>query len=78
MARPLRITYWSGSKAKFWGVSWYVNSIDYYGSAINAFMTAQYLQQFLNTQMNGEVTVAAHSLGNMVVSSTLSDYPVTV
>jgi hypothetical protein len=70
--------YWSGSRAKFWGVSWHVNSIDYYGSALNAFNTASHLQQFLNWSVTGEITIAAHSLGNMVVSSVLSDYDITV
>lgn len=76
-AEMFKRLYWSGSKAKFWGVSWYVTSLDYYGSAISAFKTSEYLQQFLNWNVNGEITIAAHSLGNMVVSSALSDYNVT-
>ena len=42
----------------------------------NAFATAQSLAQFING-LGGNVTVAAHSLGNMVVGSAMHDWHAT-
>jgi hypothetical protein len=78
--------YWSGSHAKFYGVTWEgadtkgllpwpLNTFttDYHSNVFNAFNTAPLLNDFLNS-LNGTNIVAAHSLGNMVVLSTLNDY----
>lgn len=72
--------YWSGSKAKFWGVTWYGYDTqigpftpDYHVNVTHALVTAPYLRSFLNSNVQGELTIAAHSLGNMVVSAMLSD-----
>ncbi|OGU16942.1 MAG: hypothetical protein A2076_00025 [Geobacteraceae bacterium GWC2_53_11] len=72
--------YWSGSKAKFWGITWYgyhtqIGSFtpDYHVNVPHALVTAPYLRSFLNSTVQGEITIAAHSLGNMVLSSMLSD-----
>jgi len=75
--------YWSGSKAKFWAISWYgaetkkylANkfTLDYHTNVVNAFDTAPILKDFLNFNVKGDVTIIAHSLGNMVASSMLSD-----
>jgi hypothetical protein len=73
----------SGSKAKFVGVTWYGSETqeqtggqftpNYHLNVDNAFATAQPLKTFL-AGLSGEKVVAAHSLGNMVVSSTLHDW----
>ena len=85
--------YWSGSKAKFYGVTW--NGAEskedlaiqllprddqftpnYHTNVVNALDTAQSLAAFLGN-LSGETVVAAHSLGNMVVLSAISDYSAT-
>jgi len=77
--------YWSGSKAKFYGVTWngaeskgtfpFYNLFTptYHTNVVNTLQTAPHLASFLNG-LSGETTVAAHSLGNMVVLSAISDY----
>jgi len=80
-AEMFKRLYWSGSKARFWGVSWYgsetklanVFTPDYHTNVVNAFDTAPALRDFLINSVVGDVTIMAHSLGNMVVSSMLSD-----
>ncbi|MBI4697765.1 MAG: alpha/beta hydrolase [Nitrospirae bacterium] len=78
--------FWSGSKARFWGVTWYgwYSQVDadplihftanFYENVLNAFKTAEAFKNFLAASVPGEKIVAAHSLGNMVVSSAISDY----
>lgn len=84
--------YWSGSKAKFYGVTWngavsqgdmslggvIPQLIDvtcnYQTNVVNALQTALHLADFLFNGLSGETTVVAHSLGNMVVLSAISDY----
>jgi len=73
--------FWSGSNARFYGVTWYGVQQDfgdffipdYHQNVINAFDTAWDLTAFVNA-LPGKVVVAAHSLGNMVVSSAIQDY----
>ncbi|MBI5074279.1 MAG: alpha/beta hydrolase [Nitrospirae bacterium] len=72
--------FWSGSKAKFYGVTWYGWDSQVAGVTRNfhinvehAFATAPHLKTFLNNEVTGEISLAAHSLGNMVVSSMLTD-----
>src|SRR6185503_9363888 len=73
--------YWSGSHAKFYGVSWDGSTTQLGGALtpdlqtniVNAFRTAPLLKGFLDTLTNGPVIVAAHSLGNMVCLSALND-----
>jgi hypothetical protein len=73
--------YWSGSHAKFYGVTWEAADSQVVGQVtinlqtniVNAFNTAPLLNTFLNS-LNGTNVVAAHSLGNMLVLSTLNDY----
>ena len=73
--------YWSGSHAKFYGVTWEGSdsqilngnvTIDLQTNIVNAFTTAPLLNTFLNS-LSGTNVVAAHSLGNMLVLSTLND-----
>ncbi len=75
--------YWSGSHAKFYAVTWQgddsQNAIvadvtgNFHTNVVHAFNTAPLLNSFLNS-LSGTNIVAAHSLGNMVVLSTLNDY----
>ncbi len=74
--------FWSGSKAKFYGVTWYGSetqiafanvATDYQANVDNAFATAQSLAQFIDG-LGGNVTIAAHSLGNMLVGSAMHDW----
>ena len=73
--------YWAGSRARFVGVSWYgFESIpDYQQNAVNAFRTASIFGQRLSAVTgSAPVTIMAHSLGNMVVSSYLNDHHLTI
>jgi hypothetical protein len=73
--------YWSGSHAKFYGVTWEAAdtqvggevTINLQTNIVNAFNSAPLLNTFLNS-LSGTNVVAAHSLGNMLVLSTLNDY----
>ncbi|HEY5747343.1 MAG TPA: hypothetical protein VIU12_14795, partial [Chryseolinea sp.] len=72
--------YWSGSKAKFYSVTWYGYetqllgnvTTDYQCNVDNAFATADELAAFLANLSNP--IVAAHSLGNMLVGSAIHDW----
>ena len=79
--------YWSGSLADFHGASWngsetqYVPlvaslTVDYHANVLNAFKSAASLSYYLNSLNNNAapVTIAAHSLGNMLVSSAIADH----
>jgi len=75
--------FWAGSRARFYGVSWYgyetkisdIVTPDYHVNVDNAFQTSGALAAFLaQVGATGETTVAAHSLGNMVVSAALQDW----
>lgn len=71
--------YWSGSKARFHGITWYGNQTDigmttlnYHINVKNAFEAGALLKLYTDT-LTGEVIVAAHSMGNMVVSAAIED-----
>jgi transglutaminase-like putative cysteine protease/pimeloyl-ACP methyl ester carboxylesterase len=71
--------YWAGSKAHFVGISWYSNEgmgWEYYPKVVHAFDTAAVLGPALGevAGISAPVTLIAHSLGNMVVSSYLADH----
>jgi hypothetical protein len=74
--------YWAGLKAKFWGVSWYgfesQNAIftpNFHINVVNAIETASVLSnKLVSVIKDGEITIAAHSLGNAVVASLISDH----
>ncbi len=66
--------YQSGSKAKFTGITWHgATGLNYHQAVINAFLTSEQIASALSS-LTGEVTVAAHSLGNMVISSAIADH----
>jgi len=80
--------YWSGSHAKFWAVTWYGYdtqgsfgipglgdiTCDYHVNVDHAFNTSSNLSVFLQSLPGGPITVAAHSLGNMLTLSALNDW----
>jgi pimeloyl-ACP methyl ester carboxylesterase len=80
--------YWSGSKAKFYGVTWngsvsqgdFISGIscNLQTNVVNALQTAPHLADFLGTLPADKTVVVAHSLGNMVVLSAISDYSATM
>jgi alpha-tubulin suppressor-like RCC1 family protein len=77
--------YWSGSEANFYGVTWngaeskgtfpFENLFtpNYHTNVVNAVETASHFATFLDN-LSGQTVVVAHSLGNMVVLSAISDY----
>ena len=79
--------WWSGSRAQFWGVTWYGFESqvpvagfapDLQSNVVSAFGTAPQFKEFI-TELRQEtqftdISVAAHSLGNAVVSSAISDH----
>ena len=74
--------YWSGSKAKFYGITWngavsQISAVsftpNYHTNVVNALLTASPLASFLKYGLSGETTVVAHSLGNMVMLSAIGD-----
>ncbi len=88
-AEMFKRLYWSGSHARFYGVTWcgYLSQENILGLAqftpnyqtnvYNAFLTTPYLASFLNG-FTGANNVAAHSLGNIVVLSALNDWGANV
>jgi Alpha/beta hydrolase of unknown function (DUF900) len=73
----------TGSNAKFYGITWdgaEGNGTivpDYHKNVDNAFAAAQPFAQFINGLV-GNVTVSAHSLGNMLVGSAIHDWGANV
>lgn len=73
--------WWCGSRARFHGVSWCGDTTqipslgrtpNFYTNAANAFATAPHVSAYVNDLSRaGEVTVIAHSLGNMVASAAI-------
>jgi len=73
----------SGSRARFTGVTWsgaqYDNPFSplpppYWNAVVNAFQTSLVLKDALKHTNPSNTTIAAHSLGNMVVSSAIVDH----
>ncbi len=73
--------YWSKSKARFVGVSWFGDPYsdgndlvyDYHCAARNAFATAPALAAALNG-LSGSKTVAGHSAAALIISSAVADH----
>jgi hypothetical protein len=87
-AETFKRLYWSGSLPKFYAVTWFGNDSqkswlggntpDYHVNAVHALDTAGTLATTLNNQIGGNITVAAHSLGNMVVSAAIAKHGANV
>lgn len=78
--------FWSGSNARFHGITWHGDQSRFPFTAItpnyqintpNAWVAASNLTEYLNS-IPGEKIVAAHSLGNMLVSVAIQDYSAPV
>jgi hypothetical protein len=83
-AEMFKRLYWSGSNAMFTGITWLGNesqigtvSLDYWDNVLNAFQTSKDVAAFVNV-MSGKKSIAAHSLGNMVVGSAIKDHGLSV
>lgn len=58
-----------GSRARFVGVTWHgATGLDYHKAVFQAFQTGDALAEGLSFTEEADMTIAAHSLGNMVVS----------
>jgi len=77
--------YWSGSRARFWGVTWYgydsqtqyptagTRSPNYHVNVRHAFNAGKLLTKFSDALKLQTATISAHSLGNMVVSTAIQN-----
>jgi hypothetical protein len=81
-AEAFKRLYQSGSKAMFTAVSWHGDSSqipglnvapDYYENVTHAFQIAPALASMVNNLNGSSKVIAAHSLGNMVVSAAIKD-----
>jgi hypothetical protein len=77
--------FWSGSNAMFTGVAWHGNESqigsstpDYWRNVHNAFQTSKSVADFVNALPGCDKCIAAHSLGNIVVSSAIKDHGLNV
>ena len=81
--------WWSGNRARFWGVTWFGYETqtarkftpDYHSNVVNAFATAPQFASFvaaLRAEGATQICVAAHSLGNMVVSAAITDHAAAI
>jgi len=91
-AEAFKRLYQTGSKAMFTGVSWHGdssqipgwvpvvggNSLDYWENVTHAFQTSQALAPIVNNLPGSSKTIAAHSLGNMVVSNAIKEHSMAV
>ena len=92
-AEMFKRLFWQGSRAKYYAVSWYgyqsqihLNWIfgetwkcpNYQVNVINAFKTAPAFASYVSSLPESTKIVAAHSLGNMVVSSAIQDHSLSV
>ncbi|AMV73080.1 hypothetical protein DBW_2770 [Desulfuromonas sp. DDH964] len=85
-AEAFKRLYWSGSRARFWGITWYgwdtqlsvpipgigTRTPNYHINVRRAFETGRLLKDFVSTAGLSNATIFAHSLGNMVVSSAIA------
>jgi hypothetical protein len=79
-AEMFKRLYWSGSKARFHGITWCGDkgsSANYQENVNHAFKTAPYLKDYV-ASVGGSKIMLAHSLGNMIVSSAMQDYGMSV
>ncbi len=79
-AETFKRLFWSGSNARFTALAWRGNqgqiagiTPDYQVNLDNAFGTAASFKQLLDL-LEGEKTVAAHSMGNILVGSAMHDW----
>lgn len=90
IAEAFKRLYRSGSRSMFTGVSWHGNSsqtsipgygsvaLDYWENVTNAFKSSSSLAVAVNSLPGSIKISAAHSLGNLLVSSALTDHGMKV
>jgi len=85
MCEIFKRTYWSGAHAKFYAINWYGwesqafgFSCNYHVNVEHAFQTAGTFAGFVNSDVGGDVTVWAHSLGNVLVGSAICRWHASV
>ena len=81
-------TYWSGSLARFYGVTWFGNDSQawyfanktpkYHVNVIHALDSAEAFADVLNNDIGGAITLASHSLGNVLSSAAITKYGASV
>lgn len=87
-AEVFKRMYWSGSRAKFHAVTWFGNDSqtillgnktpDYHVNVIHALDTAGALASNINNNISGDITLAAHSLGNVLSSAAIAKHGANV
>lgn len=80
--------YWSGSLARFYGITWFGNDSqqmwlggntpDYHVNVVHALDSAEAFASFLDNQVGGDITLAAHSLGNVVSAAAVATHSASV
>ena len=75
LSEVFKRVYWSGSLARFYGVTWYGNDSqqnwlggatpDYHVNVVHALDSAEAFADVLNNDIGGNITLAAHSLGRL-------------
>lgn len=81
-AEVFKRLYHSGSNAMYVGFSWDSNEgaaltnglFNYWGNVENAFNVANMVSDIINSGLDGNLTIAAHSLGNMVLGQAIQQY----
>jgi len=78
MCEMFKRAYWSGSHAKFYAINWRGDQSEILGYSCNfhvnvehAFQTATDFAGFVRNNVGGDVTVWAHSLGNVLTGSAI-------
>ncbi|MCP4990692.1 MAG: alpha/beta hydrolase [Colwellia sp.] len=74
----------SGSNAMYIGFSWDSDeglisdgAMNYWGNVENALNSAPIVSNIINNSLTGDITIAAHSLGNMVLGQAIQQYGLT-
>lgn len=73
--------YWAGSNAKFYGITWRADQggdANYHQHVNAAFLTASNLADYVKYWVDGEKILMAFSLGNILVSSAIQDYGMSI
>jgi len=74
--------YWSGSRAKHWGMTWdgdvgLINALNYQENVENALVVSSNFNAQVQG-ISGDKIILAHSLGSMVVSSAIEDHSLSI
>jgi hypothetical protein len=88
LSEVFKRTYWSGSLARFYGVTWFGNDSqawyfasktpNYHVNVIHALDSAEAFADVLNNDIGGTITLASHSLGNVLSSAAITKHGASV